>query len=107
MGRFESYGQGLPGVEPGELTGWLIVVEGTDGVGRTTHIDLLRRGSRATGYAVAETGLTRSALAGKGLQAAKEGTRSARTRSICSTRPISPTGSSARSCPRCAPASSC
>ena len=42
MGRFEFYGQGLPAVEPGELKGKLVVLEGTDGVGRSTHIGLLR-----------------------------------------------------------------
>ena len=61
--RFESYGEGVPGVDPSDLTGWLIVVEGTDGVGRTTHVDHLRSVLEREGYAVAETGLTRSDLA--------------------------------------------
>jgi len=73
MGRFEFYGQGLPAVEPGELKGKLVVVEGTDGVGRSTHIGLLREWLESTGHAVLDTGMTRSALAGKGLKAAKEG----------------------------------
>ena len=42
MKRFESYGQGVPGLELGDLSGWLIVVEGPDGVGRTTHVNRLR-----------------------------------------------------------------
>jgi len=42
MGRFEFYGQGLPAVEASELKGKLVVVEGTDGVGRSTHIGLLK-----------------------------------------------------------------
>jgi dTMP kinase len=73
MRRFESYGEGIPGVDPGDLTGWLIVIEGTDGVGRTTHVDLLRGVLEREGYAVAETGLTRSDLAARGIRRAKEG----------------------------------
>src|SRR4030095_7487823 len=73
MGRFEFYGQGLPAVEAGELKGKLVVVEGTDGVGRSTHIGLLKEWLESKGHAVVETGMTRAALAGKGLKAAKEG----------------------------------
>ena len=73
MRRFESYGEGIPGVDPGDLTGWLIVIEGTDGVGRTTHVNHLRGVLEREGYAVAETGLTRSDLAASGIRRAKEG----------------------------------
>jgi len=73
MGRFEFYGEGLPAIEPGDLKGKLVVVEGTDGVGRSTHIGLLKEWLEHTGHAVLDTGMTRSALAGKGLKAAKEG----------------------------------
>jgi dTMP kinase len=73
MRRFESYGEGIPGVDPGDLTGWLIVIEGTDGVGRTTHVNELRSVLEREGYAVAETGLTRSDLAAQGIRRAKEG----------------------------------
>ena len=73
MGRLEFYGQGLPAIEAGELKGTLVVVEGTDGVGRSTHIGLLRQWLESKGHAVLDTGMTRSALAGKGLKAAKEG----------------------------------
>jgi dTMP kinase len=55
------------------LKGTLVVVEGTDGVGRSTHIGLLREWLERNGHAVLDTGMTRSALAGKGLKAAKEG----------------------------------
>jgi dTMP kinase len=71
--RFESYAGAIPRVDPGELTGWLIVIEGTDGVGRTTHVDRLRGFLERAGYAVAETGLTRSDLASRGLRLAKQG----------------------------------
>ena len=73
MGRFQFYGEGLPAIEPGELKGKLVVVEGTDGVGRSTHVGLLREWLESSGHAVLDTGMTRSALAGKGLNAAKEG----------------------------------
>ena len=73
MRRFESYGEGIPGVDPGDLSGWLIVIEGTDGVGRTTHVNHLRGVLEREGYAVAETGLTRSDLAAAGIRRAKEG----------------------------------
>jgi len=71
--RFESYGEGIPGIDLSDLTGWLIVVEGTDGVGRTTHVNHLRSVLEHEGYAVAETGLTRSDLAAEGIRRAKEG----------------------------------
>jgi dTMP kinase len=73
MRRFESYGQGIPGLELGDLSGWLVVIEGPDGVGRTTHVDRLRAHLEQLGYAVAETGLTRSDLASRGIRRAKQG----------------------------------
>jgi len=71
--RFESHGQGIPGLELGELSGWLIVIEGPDGVGRTTHVNRLRAHLEQLGYAVAETGFTRSDLASRGIRRAKQG----------------------------------
>jgi dTMP kinase len=71
--KFEWYGDGVPGVPLEDLTGWLIVLEGTDGAGRTTHIDLLRQELERAGYAVAETGLSRSDLASRGIRRAKQG----------------------------------
>jgi dTMP kinase len=56
-----------------DLTGSLIVVEGTDGVGRSTQIDLLKPWLEQQGRAVLDTGITRSELAGKGIKQAKEG----------------------------------
>jgi len=49
------------------------VIEGPDGVGRTTHVDLLRKHLERLGYAVAETGLNRSDLASRGIRRAKLG----------------------------------
>jgi dTMP kinase len=73
MRRFESYGQPVPGLDLGDLSGWLVVVEGPDGVGRTTHVNRLRAYLEQLGYAVAETGLTRSDLASRGIRRAKQG----------------------------------
>jgi dTMP kinase len=68
------YGTPPAGVEPEPLKGKLIVVEGTDGVGRSTHTALLRTWLEARGHAVIDTGMTRSILAGRGLKEAKTGT---------------------------------
>jgi len=73
MSAFRFYGSGLPSVGVEDLHGKLIVVEGTDGVGRSTQVTLLRQWLEQRGHAVMDTGLTRSALAGKGLKRAKEG----------------------------------
>jgi dTMP kinase len=73
MARFETYGMGIPRSDPADLTGWLVVIEGPDGVGRTTHVDLLRSHLERLGYAVAETGLNRSDLASRGIRRAKQG----------------------------------
>ncbi len=56
-----------------DLTGKLIVIEGTDGVGRSTQIDLLKPWLEQEGRAVLDTGLTRSDLAGRGIKQAKVG----------------------------------
>jgi dTMP kinase len=73
MARFSFFGQGLPNIDLGELKGKLIVLEGTDGVGRSTQIGLLKQWLENHGHAVLDTGMTRSALAGKRLKLAKEG----------------------------------
>jgi dTMP kinase len=51
----------------------LIVIEGTDGVGRSTHVSLLKEWLESRGYAVVNTGLRRSELAGRGIERAKRG----------------------------------
>jgi dTMP kinase len=55
------------------LPGRLIVIEGTDGVGRSTQLNLLRPWLEGNGYAVVDTEMTQSELAGAGLKQAKEG----------------------------------
>ena len=69
----EAYGRPLPGMNLSDLAGKLIVIEGTDGVGRSTQIDLLKPWLEELGHAVLDTGMTRSLLAGEGIRRAKEG----------------------------------
>jgi dTMP kinase len=73
MSEIRFYGTPLPGADPKPYPGKLIVIEGTDGVGRSTHIGELRIWLEAQGYAVADTGMTRSELAGRGIKEAKLG----------------------------------
>jgi thymidylate kinase len=63
----------IPGLQLARLSGWLIVVEGTDGVGRTTHIDRLRAHSRALRLRGGRDRLTRSDLASRGIRRRQEG----------------------------------
>src|SRR5512142_1300055 len=69
----QFYSEPLPGVDTTELMGKLIVIEGPDAVGRSTQIALLRQWLEQEGHAVLDSGMARSALAGKGIQMAKEG----------------------------------
>ena len=74
MTEIRFYGQGLAGfTRTKRLPGRLIVLEGTDGVGRSTQIALLREWVESRGYAVQSTGLKRSALAGGGIKEAMRG----------------------------------
>lgn len=67
------YGIRPPGIEAESYPGRLVVVEGTDGVGRSTQIALLREWLEARGIAVIQTGFRRSDLASRGIQRAKRG----------------------------------
>lgn len=69
----QTYGKLLPGMKLSDLVGKLIVIEGTDGAGRSTQINLLRPWLEELGHAVLDTGMTRSPLAGEGIRRAKEG----------------------------------
>ena len=69
----QFYSSPLPGVDSSELQGKLIVIEGPDAVGRSTQITQLRRWLEQEGHAVLDTGMARSALAGKGIKEAKGG----------------------------------
>jgi dTMP kinase len=67
------YEEGLPGVDTSALCGKLIVIEGPDGVGRSTQVSLLRTWLEHSGHAVMDTGMARSALVGKTIRQAKRG----------------------------------
>lgn len=69
----EFYSEPLPGVDVSELQGKLIVIEGPDAVGRSTQVARLKVWLEQQGHAVLDTGMARSALAGKGIAQAKEG----------------------------------
>jgi dTMP kinase len=55
------------------MPGRLIVIEGTDGVGRSTQIALLKEWLETEGYAVLDTGFRRSELTGDGIDRAMRG----------------------------------
>jgi dTMP kinase len=71
MKRF--YGQGLPGVDPSQLRGKLIVIEGPDGSGRSTQVAMLKDWLEEQGHGVTNVGLRRSTLVSKELDQAKQG----------------------------------
>ena len=73
MKEVRYYGAGYPYRPMNEVPGKLIVLEGTDAVGRSTQVQLLRHWLEDEGYAVSDTGLRRGQLCGPGLDAARLG----------------------------------
>jgi len=72
-----------PDLDLSRLTGLLIVIEGPDSSGRSTHVNLLTKWLEQKGYSVVQTGLKRSMLVGPELDQAKKGnTLSPRTMSL-------------------------
>jgi dTMP kinase len=67
------YGEGIAGVNPIDLSGKLLVIEGADGSGRSTQIDLLKNYLENTGRAITNVGLVRSTLVSNELNEAKQG----------------------------------
>jgi dTMP kinase len=63
----------MPYVTQKRLPGHLIAIEGTDGVGRSTQIELLRPWLELEGYGVSNTGWTRSPLLHETIEEAKAG----------------------------------
>ena len=66
------YGHGIPYLPIQGYPGKIIAVEGTDGVGRSTQIALLREWLEVQGYGVIETGWTRSELMSPTIDLAKQ-----------------------------------
>jgi dTMP kinase len=73
------YGHGLPGVDPNQLAGKLIVVEGADGSGRSTQMALLVEWLEGCGHATVQVGLKRSSLVRDELEQAQQGNILSRT----------------------------
>ncbi|MHC4713365.1 MAG: dTMP kinase, partial [Planctomycetota bacterium] len=71
--RKKYLGRGLPYTDLDDLNGHLVVIEGSDGVGRTTQIRLLKNWLQIKGFGVLETGWTRSQLVGPTIDLAKAG----------------------------------
>jgi len=73
------YGHGIPGVDPAELVGKLIAVEGADGSGRSTQIAQLVDWLETSGRPTVQVGLKRSTLVSAELEKAQEGNILSRT----------------------------
>jgi dTMP kinase len=69
------YGHGLPYKKLGKLKGSLIVIEGTDGVGRSTQVEQLKPWLEVEGYGVVSTRWARSGLLQETINEAKAGHR--------------------------------
>jgi len=67
------YGKGLPGVDPALLNGTLIIIEGSDGSGRSTQIGYLTNWLERKGFPTVNVGLKRSELVGEALAEAMQG----------------------------------
>jgi dTMP kinase len=67
------FGTPPPGLDLDKLAGALIVIEGPDSSGRSTHIQLLADWLQQDGYSVAQVGLVRSRLVSRELERAKGG----------------------------------
>ncbi len=73
MPALKFFGEGLPYLRMDNAKGKLIAIEGTDGVGRSTQIELLKDWLQVQGFGVMETGWTRSNLMKRSIESAKEG----------------------------------
>jgi len=67
------YGKGLPNIDPSLLKGTLIVIEGSDGAGRSTQIGFLQNWLERRGFPTVVVGLKRSELVGEALAEAMRG----------------------------------
>src|ERR1700689_1083013 len=69
--RLKFYGHGMPYLKDHEVKGHLIVIEGPDASGRSTHTQTIQAKLEADGHAVLGTGLKRSELISEGIIEAK------------------------------------
>ena len=67
------FGTALPGYDTTKLQGKLIVLEGADGSGRSTQIEMLKSWLENLGFATTSVGLKRSTLVAEELAAAQQG----------------------------------
>jgi dTMP kinase len=70
--RLKFYGEGIPYMMNDEVKGRLIVIEGPDGSGRSSQIELIASKLESDGHAVINTGLKRSELISQGILEAKQ-----------------------------------
>ena len=70
----QFYGKGIPHLDAARLKGKLIVIEGSDGSGRSTQISMLRNWLEQQGYATVEIGIKRSQLVAVELETARQST---------------------------------
>ena len=73
MNKPRFYGHAPLDLANSAIPGHLIVIEGTDGVGRSTQIALLKEWLETEGYAAMDTGFRRSDLTGSGIDRAMRG----------------------------------
>jgi dTMP kinase len=69
--KIRYYKQGIPYLKDVRVSGSLIVIEGPDASGRSTHTQLIQTKLEAEGHAVLSTGLKRSELISEGIMEAK------------------------------------
>ena len=73
MSRFRYFRHHMPYLPLDSCSGKLLVIEGTDGTGRSTQSAMLKEWLEVQGYGVIDTGWTRSKLVGQAITDAKLG----------------------------------
>jgi dTMP kinase len=73
VNRFRYFRHPMPYLPLEGCAGKLLVIEGTDGTGRSTQAAMLKEWLEIQGYGVIETGWTRSKLVGQAITNAKAG----------------------------------
>lgn len=79
MRELETFGRRLPELKHTRFPGHLFVLEGADGSGRSTQVQLLSKWLESNGFAVQFMGLRRSNLVSEELEQAKQGNVLTRT----------------------------